>query len=375
MKKNLVKNVLVACMLAVALTGCGNNGTNEAPTDNETENTEVIEEQTSETEEDTIEETEENTEENTEVTVTVEDEEIIEEESWPSVYESSYYGDVVAFSTESNEFTDLIDYDGDKISLVADFDNDGADEAIVCTVDYDGDSSEYNGYIEDTYYSTIDGYYIEDDMTFKSVDIFSDVSFSILEHQYFIKTDDATFITLNGYKGTTPVGEILSVENDTIANVTDTMWPNGHKFFTAENEIVWISYSYSSVDFVEGESFAESFASGKGIFACLVPYYYVVNGTNVAPYDAAAKTAEEVNEIATFETDKYEDADAVQYIFRENGELDVTYAEITEYDVFFRSDIYYLEDGSWVQKNSINGLFYVAPASDESEWEFLIKQN
>lgn len=283
---------------------------------------------------------------------------------------SDRYGQFVSFEGGKNEFTDMIDApDEDKYSIVLNLDNDGENEAIVCVA---SGPEVQSADAEGCYF--IDNVYFVDEK--KESHLLDEIGeFYLSKHQYLFIGENNSYITINGEVGAEPMGYIFTVDNESMRNVTEPLRSFGKKYFSGYDEIVWEACDYSTFfPISEGMSLLE--AGGMGL--CEIPYYYKIVNGEIVPYEAEIKTIEEVKAIADFDDSKYKDKESVQYIYRENNELNVNYAELSKdikpVLVDISADTYHLENGTWVLVRSDNG-YYNEDSMKESNWDYLNQIN
>ncbi len=295
---------------------------------------------------------------------------------------SEYYGKEVSFEGGSNEFTEAIDTENDLYSLVVDLDRDGVDEAIVCEAyKWEGDNSELYRTNPEGYYYTEKIYFVDETKTPHLLEEMTDTQLLegepttyLLKHQYLLIRDEEAYITLNGEMGTMNTGAIFTVENDKVVNITQELPLWGNKYFSGYDEIVWQKEdALTAYRITEGKSFLAT--GGTGI--CKLPYHYKLAGTKISGYQSKVVSIEEVQAMAPFDNTKFEEADAVEYIYRENGELYVNWAnmgsEANEL-VHFEVETYQLTDGLWVFARRDNGYYNEDPLR-APKWDILTRVN
>ena len=266
-----------------------------------------------------------------------------------------YYGEIICFTKENNIYTDIFESQYDKFSLVFDLDNDGIKEAFVCdAIEYDDDSILINSL-----------YFIDEQMNLNTVMKGYYIDFNI--EQYLIKNDLYSYITLNGYEGMEPICHISSYVNDDWVIVTDELLENGHKYFVSVDELLWVRTGYMNCYDID-EDTGEGFWNGRSF----IPYFYKIENNELFLNTAEEKNINEINEIAVFNIDDYTDAESVQFLLRENGELEVNYVKSNIFGYDFYSDIYFIEDNVWVYKYSVDGYYVPDPVNyRETDWDFI----
>ena len=266
-----------------------------------------------------------------------------------------YFGKVIYFTPDDNVYTNLLDSIYDKFSLVFDLDNDGKEEAFVCDViEYDDKSIRINSL-----------YFVDEQMNMNIISSGDYIEFNI--EQYLLKNEEYSFVTMNGYEGVDPVGHILSFINDEWVIITDELLKTGHKFFLSENEILWIRSGYMNCYDID-EDADEGFWNGRSY----IPYFYKIENGELVLITSEEKNINELNEIAVFNVDEYSDVESVQFLLCENGELEVNYVIANTLGFNFYSDVYYIDDNTWVYKYTVAG-YYVPDPTDYSktDWEFI----
>ncbi len=266
-----------------------------------------------------------------------------------------YYGEIVCFAMGENVFTDMLDSKYDKFSLVLDLDNDGIEEAFVC------DAMEY-----DEKGILIDSICFFDEQMNMNV-IMNEGYLYIKMEQYLLKNDLYSYVTLNGYNGIDPIGFIYSYIDDKCAIITDELLQYGRKYFVSSDELLWIRSGYMNCYDID-EDTDEGFWNGRSF----IPYFYKIENNELFLITAEEKNINEINEIAVFNIDDYTDAESVQFLLRENGELEVNYVKSDFFGYNFYSDIYYIEDNEWVYKYWVHGYYVPDPVNySKTDWEFI----
>lgn len=296
--------------------------------------------------------------------------------------EFTYYGEKVNFLIDENELLcSDVNFKNPTASIMIDMDDDGNNEAIVLDVLETGKISELLGTedSEDDEYFYVDGiYYIDEKGEASRIEVINREitqgnleGMYILKTQYLVRTGNSEIISLNGYNGADPVGEVLSKSNGELVYVSESVGFGGHKYFVSDDEIVWLPNNFNLFYQIEtGKSLTELGGSGR----CEFPYKCKLDKRTLIPYPAKEKTKEDVDEVSFFDDAKYGDAESVQYILRESGELDVNYAIKLGNEMFFYCDVYYLENGSWSFIEEYNGYCNINPLM-ENEWKILTQIN
>ena len=284
---------------------------------------------------------------------------------------SGHYGDVISFSKIENEYTDLIDYHRNKISMVLDLDNDGLNEAIVCETnrtleDYTDDYSD-----SDVSYEIVKMYFIGEDKSVNVIDLFD--GRYIYNDQFIVTKDGVSYVTMNGKGGDYGFdlrGEVLTVENDQYKFLVGDESYEGQFYFTSDDEMEFVQIvgnGWVSID--EGESLKYCYFEVENPYS----YEYTLEDGELIGVPAMELSLEEVEAIGKLEIG-YPSNDknilAVQYIYRENGELDINYAVQKVGEIHFKCDKYFLEDGKWEYDSTNAGFIRINP-NEENSWEFL----
>lgn len=300
---------------------------------------------------------------------------LLENDQWDE------FSSPILFTTESNTYTELLETGPDAISMIFDLDNDGINEAIVCVVDNTGIASELQigeemYYLKNTnqhYYLIRNAYFISDDNTIEEMCELAGVS--ILQKQRLTVGDNQSYLALNGYYENKSCGEIVTVSEDKYVNITGDLFPNGHKYFSGNNEIVWYKSFYGGeVQYEAGMSLYDKIEQGQASDLARIPYYYTVDGLNIKQYSSRVVTADEVSEIAEFDFDEYADAYDCQFILASNGNLYVNVATKNTYIMLLHCYVYQKGSKSWNLTCFTDG-FAVEDATGDPSWELLTKIN
>ena len=112
----------------------------------------------------------------------------------------------------------------------------------------------------------------------------------------------------------------------------------------------------------------EGFWNGRSY----IPYFYKIENGELVLITSEEKNINELNEIAVFNIDEYSDVESVQFLLCENGELEVNYVIANTLGFNFYSDVYYIDDNTWLYKYTVAG-YYVPDPTDYSktDWEFI----
>lgn len=152
-----------------------------------------------------------------------------------------HYGDVYSFSFIESGYTDLIDYQRNKISMEFDLDNDGLNEAIVCeTGESSYDETNENGEHMKTgeyIYEITKMYFIGEDKSVTNIELLE--GRYIYTNQFLITKDGQSYITMNCSKdkyGDEAVGEVLTIEDDQIKFLIGDDSYEGFYYFTGEDD-------------------------------------------------------------------------------------------------------------------------------------------
>jgi len=296
-----------------------------------------------------------------------------------------YYSEIVSFTTGTNDYSAMLEADTNSITMIVDLDNDGLNEAIVCGVDTSGRVTSLPVFMEDInkrnsnqkYYQINYAYFINDNNEIEPIDLV--YGESLLQEQCLVVKDDMSYLTMNGYYVTSPYGQMLTVVDDKLVNVTQDLYPVGHKYFSTENELVWYkSYYGESLQCVAGESYNDVLESGRGSGLVSIPYFYSVDGTNIEGYGMKVLTEAEVEEIARFDYSEIDDYSAIdenseiQFLLCDNGKLYVNVAFGGRDYAYFRCREYAKGSVKWV----INGLYFGTCLENPLEpgtWDYMTK--
>lgn len=292
---------------------------------------------------------------------------------------ADHFGEVYYFAGMDDEYTDLIDSDSNKREMTVDLDNDGINEAIVCVYqNINSVCSEFGVlYVDENVYVLfpLEGlYFICEDKSVRELEISSGQY--LIESQYLLTKDNMSYLTLNGYLGTDSIGRIITVVDDEPVMLTKDLNDAGHKFFSAEDEVMWVSYDYNAYVV---PSFGEPVKDGSFYGLCKFPYIYKIENTELKLIGAKEMSLEEVNALASFDDSVYDEGAKLQFIYRENGELFVNIAvsEIPapgmDPEIRFECDMYHLSNGKWIYYGKTNGFINEDPMK-MNEWDLFYKK-
>ncbi len=288
---------------------------------------------------------------NTEDSLVLEEhqEESLEDKEFWFDYFPELYGEIVSFTEERNEFIEYVTTDKNAYSIVVDLDNDGINEAFVCTGIYDADFENIE---------TDDLYFIDENKAIHELDI--EGNYEIGVNQQYVVNDFGTYITINGVFGLESDGDIYTLVDDKLVNVTESIEGLGKKFFSDKNEIIWCKTGY--MGFCETDKGVDTeLWTGR----TYIPYAFKLEGNDIALYPCRKITLDEVNKIATFEDSKYPDVESVCYLYCDNGELRVNYVLLDESDdcllYTYKTDVYLYENNTWVFQYWAKGYYEITP--------------
>ena len=286
-----------------------------------------------------------------------------------NTYDNKYYMYTVFWSTNENDYTDMIDSENDKISKVLDLDYDGKTEAVVCEILEQGNTETLNVDIIDDYYLVSKAYFIDEDNNITEIEELNNIY--ILNKQCYLFKDNNGYITLNGYEGVSPVGYIFTAKDNDLYCVTNNLPSIGHKFFISANEVEWTEKLYAQgIELDNDTSIIESIKNIEGT-ACYSKYHFEINGYGLEfNITDCGSDASAINNIAPFDDSNYLSYDNVEYILS-NNELFVLCATIGDYGVYFTTDIYYLCNGTWYFIRTDNSLYLDDPINLQTSIEFL----
>lgn len=334
-----MRKILYTVFLLMLLSGCENNTNNKYEKD--TTESSVF----------------------TETSISITDESVIENDISHGASEFWFdflpeqEGEDVYFSNASNEFTKTVDINNYAYSIVVDLDNDGKNEAFVCDV------SE----IEDNNILTDVLYFVDEN---KEVYVLNEGNANIYIKQKMLLNENSWYLTINGYEGVESYGDVYSYVDNSLVNITGDLPKYGAKLFV-DGEIVWCKTGYMGFCQID-ENQSASIWTGR----TYIPYYYKLNNNQLALYSSKEKTLDDVNQMGKFDNKKYIEAESIQYLYCENGDLRVNYAIKDDYSdctlYTFECDVYNLENGIWVYKYWVKGYYQSNPLDYSiDEWDFL----
>ena len=269
-------------------------------------------------------------------------------------------GEDVCFSDGDNEFTEAIDISDCAYSLVVDLDNDGINEAFVCDVSEIDESS-----------ILVDVLYFVDEN--KVVSVLNEGYTNIYIKQKMLQRESGRYVTINGYEGVESFGDVYSYVDDCLVNITGNLSKYGAKLFV-NDEIVWCKTGYMGFCQVDDEQ-SEPLWSGR----TYIPYYYKLEDNQLILYSSEGLTLDDINHLGDFNDEVYSDAESVQYLYCENGDLRVNYVIKEEFKdcilYTFECDVYSLENETWVYQYWTKGYYQSDPIDyTVDEWEFFLTQ-
>lgn len=265
------------------------------------------------------------------------------------------------------EYDDIIqetypDYElqGVLYSYVVDLDDDGKKEAFVV----DGDESGY----DDSMWTANQMWFVDEEYNCQELDdLFDFGSIDIFVDQYGKTIGDNTYFVINGQVGAEGLGYVYTVIDNKLVKSSDSILSFGQKGFDGD-DLVWYKEFYGmSMDNVDGKP-DEYTAMGR----CYVPYYLQLKDGKFELYSATELFEDEIKEYKGLKRDNYKDAVAIQYIYRDNNELDINYVMDDGQQFNFYADVYQvLEDGKTVEyKNTVDGYYALKPVENLG-WDFL----
>ncbi len=266
-------------------------------------------------------------------------------------YSFEAYGDQVVFSDEECLLATGLESEKDIYSVVRDFDCDGFDEVFICEAfSQNEDEMSLNNL-----------YYFDDN---ELINLPESVNYLELNtHQYLISNDCTNFLTLNGTMGLEQIGEIITFDENGYNVITGDLLSEGHKYFIDDETILWIRTAYLG-----------NYSSDSNGWStrCYIPYFYKYENCQLNPVLAEEISYEEITACGQFDDEKYKMAESVQYLFRENGELEVNFAVLKDSFYSFFSDVYCLEDNGWTYKYSVKGYYVENPMHyDNCNWDII----
>ena len=265
-----------------------------------------------------------------------------------------------ALYTEAvQENYDDLDYQGLLYSFEVDLDCDGENEAFVV----DGEESGY----DDGMWTAYQMWFVDEKRNCQKLDdLFSMGSVDIYMGQYGKTIDDNTYFIINGQVGAEGLGCVYTVMNDKLVVSSASIPSFGQKGFV-DDDLVWYKEFYGmSMDNVDGKPDVDM-AMGR----CYVPYHLGLKDGKFELYSATELSEDDIKEYECIKKDNYKDAVAVQYILRDNNELDINYVTDDGEQFNFNADCYYVsEDKTAEYQNTIEGYYSLQPI-DNSGWDFL----
>ncbi|RKM56355.1 hypothetical protein D6853_06065 [Butyrivibrio sp. X503] len=282
-------------------------------------------------------------------------------------------GQAIEPDEAENDFTKAVKEDlekGSKLgSYVVDLDDDGKKEAFVIQGRPEDEYAKYNNG-KPVFWEVSDVWFVDESSKAEHIDEITDkghIDFYVT--QSTASFDNNTFIALNGGMAADGLGFVYTVKDDKLVNATPTAWAQGKKFFTQDG-LQWDLEMYGN--FIEpdkGETLSNAMMrTGR----CDVPYQMYMEDGVFKLYDAKELTEKEAENYKGVNLSFVSNPEAVQYILRDNNELDVNYVTKNKNEYEFNAERYTIsEDGKNCEyKDTVNGYFAV-DVSNYDAWDFL----
>ena len=251
-------------------------------------------------------------------------------------------------------------------SYITDLDNNGKNEAFVISGMEDNPDSLVTTDDEDVNYWWVDkAWFVDEEENIEELNELSNGGVILSMTQKKFNYEKHTYIILNGYKGLDGVGEVYTVKNNELMKASTDMNMKGHKDFDGQN-LIWNMEYY-------GKNIDDSGITGH----IWMPYrlYYYKDG-NFKLYGAREISKDKVTEMAEIDLKYLKSAKKVQYILRDNYELDINYMNGEAGDYTVNSKVYNLsaDRNTWEDIKTLNGYFLVDMNNYEEtdflkEWE------
>ncbi len=270
----------------------------------------------------------------------------------------------IKFSSERNEFTDLLSEDAGNSSLfsiVTDLDKDGKNEAFVIAGDETSMDSTVITDDEDPAYLAADKlWFVDESGKSEELTDLTEGGLTLSMTQKTFETDGNSLVILNGYNGVDGVGVVYSLEDDRIVNAAPDTYIKGHKDYDG-NDLIWNAEYY-------GNTVDDIGISGH----ITMPYRLFYKDGAFKLYDSKEVSKDVVDEFDGIGLVFLYDAKKTQFILRDNNELDINYMTGEDNDYTVNSKVYKLDDetGSWELEASLDGYFFVDMTKPE-ESDFL----
>lgn len=179
--------------------------------------------------------------------------------------------------------------------------------------------------------------------------------------EYFVEQQcqqigDKAYFVLNGKESIDSLGVVCTVEDDALVDPLDGAWDRGQKVIEGD-QLIWYSEFYGQSFRIDKDLTIRNWDRSGRVF---MPYTLYLEDGKFKLYEAHEVTREEAEDVAKLAPLSYErEAVAVQYLLRDNGELEINYVQ-EEGDTYeFAAEVYTLsEDGKeWQLANSLPGYF------------------
>lgn len=258
----------------------------------------------------------------------------------------------IKFTSEENEFTDILRAEGNSslLSIVTDMDKDGKKEAFVI----DGDECDIDSAIvtddEDSAYRVVDHlWFVGEDGKSEELTDLTDDGLTLSMTQKTFDAEDNSFVILNGYNGVDGVGMVYTVKDDKLISAAPDTLIKGRKYYDGKDLIWTMEYYGNFVDEVGVTGHVQ------------MPYHLFCEKGVFKMYGSKEVTKEVVEKFEGIGLVFLYDAKKTQFILRDNNELDINYMIGDENDYTVRSKVYKLDEetNSWELESSLNGYFLV----------------
>lgn len=248
---------------------------------------------------------------------------------------------------------------------VVDLDRDGNEEAFVV----EGFKDEW----EEETFAAYKMWFVDENKQYYELDdlfIFGECV-NVLEVQYAKEIDGRVYFIINGQSGAEGVGVVYTVVNDELKNSIEMISCAGQKGFS-DDDLIWYKEIYGmSMQEREGTTLTDT-AVGR----CFMPYHLYVEDGECNLYDAKeiSDDAEELSKLPDIDDIKKNALD-IQFILRDNNELDVNYVEKDGDEYIFKANVYMYSDENkdYEFQETVDGFFAV-DVNNYSSWDFFDKK-
>lgn len=271
---------------------------------------------------------------------------------------------------ENSVFTNVIEKENDTdetlASYVVDLDLDGVNEAFVV----DGYPSDYNDAStpESNTWEISKIWFVDEEMKAHELDdlFLYGERIDVFEEQYAKQIGNQNYLIINGQCGAEGIGTVYTVVNDKLINTVENNC-DGQKRFT-DKDLIWYKEIYGmTMEQRDNLSLTET-STGR----CYMPYHMYLEDNKFKLYDAKEISEDELAAIKSLDIEGIKkSADAVQYILRDNNELDINYVEKDGDEYNFKADIYMLSfDGKTSEYIEIVDGYFAVDVNDYNAWDY-----